>query len=334
MNTTPKKIKYSVLDLAPIAEGHTPLDAFNNSVDLAKNAESWGYNRYWLAEHHNMDGIASSATSVLIGHIAGKTSTIRVGSGGVMLPNHSSLVIAEQFGTLETLYPGRIDLGLGRAPGSDQATMRALRRELNSQNFPEQIQELFQYFSSNQEGSRVIANPGMGLKIPVWLLGSSLYSAELAGRLGLPYSFASHFAPELMMEALHVYRQFFTPSVHLKEPYAMVGVQVVAAPTDEEAEYLASSVYLRFLSLLRGQSLKMKPPVKDMSPFWNPSEEQYVKNKLHTSVRGGPEKVRAQLNHLAEFTGVQELMIVSDLYRHEDRLRSFKMAAEALQNPS
>ena len=326
-----KKIKYSVLDLAPIADNQTPVDAFSNSVDLAKHAEEWGYNRIWFAEHHNMDGIASSATAVLIGHVAGKTSTIRVGSGGVMLPNHSSLVIAEQFGTLESLYPGRIDLGLGRAPGSDQATMRAIRRDLSGQNFAEQVQELFQYFSSNQEGSKVIANPGMGLKIPVWLLGSSLYSAELAGRMGLPYAFAGHFAPELMMEAVHVYRQFFTPSVHLKTPYLMIGVQVVGAPTDEEAEFLSTTVYQRFLALIKGQSLKMKPPVKDMTGLWTSSEEQYVKAKLQTSVRGGPEKVKAQLLHLAEFTGADELIIASDLYNHKDRLRSYEYAALALK---
>lgn len=330
MKTTPKKIKYSVLDLAPIAVNNTAADAFRNSVDLAQHAEKWGYNRIWFAEHHNMDGIASSATSVLIGHIAGKTNTIRVGSGGIMLPNHASLVIAEQFGTLECLYPGRIDLGLGRAPGSDQATMRAMRRDLSGQNFAEQVQELFQYFSTNQEGARVIANPGMGTKIPVWLLGSSLYSAELAGRLGLPYSFAGHFAPELMMEAVHVYRQFFTPSVHLKEPYIMIGVQVVAAPTDEEAEFLSTSVYQRFLALIKGQSLKMQPPVKDMSGLWNINEEQYVKAKLQTSVRGGPEKVKAQLYRLAETTGADELIIASDLYDHKDRLRSYELAAQAL----
>lgn len=330
MKTTSKKIKYSVLDLAPIAENHTAADAFKHSVDLAQHAEKWGYNRIWFAEHHNMDGIASSATSVLIGHIAGKTNSIRVGSGGIMLPNHASLVIAEQFGTLECLYPGRIDLGLGRAPGSDQATMRAMRRDLSGQSFAEQVQELFQYFSSNQEGARVIANPGMGAKIPVWLLGSSLYSAELAGRLGLPYSFAGHFAPELMMEAIHVYRQFFTPSVHLKTPYIMIGVQVVAAPTDEEAEFLSTSVYQRILALIRGHSLKMKPPVKDMSGLWNMNEEQYVKAKLQTSVRGGPEKVKAQLYHLAEVTGADEFIIASDLYDHKDRLRSYELAAQAL----
>ena len=325
-----KKIKYSVLDLAPIAENQTAADAFKNSVDLAQHAESWGYNRVWFAEHHNMDGIASSATSVLIAHIASKTTSIRVGSGGIMLPNHASLFIAEQFGTLECLYPGRIDLGLGRAPGSDQATMRAMRRDLSAQNFAEQVQELFHYFSSDQEGSRVIANPGMGSKVPVWLLGSSLYSAELAGRLGLPYSFAGHFAPELLMEAVHVYRQSFTPSIHLKSPYLMIGVQVVAAATDEEAEFLSTSVYQRFLALIKGQSLKMKPPVNDMRDLWNANEEQYVKAKLQTSVRGGPEKIKAQLYHLAERTGADELIIASDLYDHKDRLKSFQLAAQAL----
>jgi luciferase family oxidoreductase group 1 len=210
--------------------------------------------------------------------------------------------------------------------------MRAIRKEMNGVNFAEQVQELFKYFSSNQEGSRVIATPGMGLKIPVWLLGSSLYSAELAGKLGLPYAFAGHFAPELMMEAIHVYRQFFTPSIHLKAPYLMIGVQVVAAPTDEEAEFLSTTVYQRFLALIKGQSLKMKPPVKDMSELWNISEEQYVKEKLSTSVRGGPEKVKAQLKHLAEFTEADELIIACDLYDHKDRLRSYEFAALALSN--
>jgi luciferase family oxidoreductase group 1 len=331
METSIKKIKYSVLDLSPIADNQIPSDAFRNSVDLAQHAEKWGYNRVWFAEHHNMDGIASSATAVLIGHVAGKTSTIRVGSGGVMLPNHASLVIAEQFGTLESLYPGRIDLGLGRAPGSDQATMRAMRRDVSSgQHFPEQVQELFQYFSSNQEGARVIANPGRGLKIPIWLLGSSLFSAELAGRLGLPYSFAGHFAPELMMEATHVYRSSFTPSIYLKQPYIMIGVQVVAAPTDEEADFLTTTVYQRFLALIKGQSLKMKPPVKDMAGMWSPEEEQYVKAKLQTSVRGGPEKIKTQLHHLAKMTGADELIIACDLYDHKDRLRSYEYAAQAL----
>lgn len=332
MNNTIRKIKYSVLDLSPIAINQTAADAFRNSVDIAQHAEGWGYNRIWFAEHHNMDGIASSATSVLIGHVAGKTKSIRVGSGGVMLPNHSSLIIAEQFGTLESLYPGRIDLGLGRAPGSDQATMRAIRKDTGANHFPEQIQELFQYFSSNQEGARVIANPGFGLKIPIWILGSSLYSAELAGRLGLPYSFAGHFAPELMMDAVEVYRSAFTPSQHLKNPYIMIGVQVVAAPTDSEADFLATTVYQRFLALIKGQSLKMKPPVKDMSGIWSDEEEKYVRAKLSTSVRGGPEKVKQQLIHLANATGADELIIASDLYEHKDRLRSYELAAKALRD--
>ncbi len=327
---TTKSIKFSVLDLAPIADNGSPRDAFNNSVDLAQHAETWGYNRMWFAEHHNMDGIASSATSVLIGHVAGKTNTIRVGSGGIMLPNHSALIIAEQFGTLESLYPGRIDLGLGRAPGSDQATMRAIRRDVGGNNFAEQVQELFQYFSDNQEGSRVIATPGRGMKIPVWLLGSSLYSAELAGRLGLPYAFAGHFAPELMMEAVHVYRNSFSPSIHLKRPYIMIGVQVVAAPTTEEADFLSTTVYQRFLALIKGKSLKMQPPVKSMDGIWSPPEEEYVRAKLATSVRGNPETVKTQLHHLAEATGADELMIACDLYDHKDRLRSYEIAARAL----
>jgi luciferase family oxidoreductase group 1 len=331
METTNKKIKYSVLDLSPIADNQTATDAFRNSVDLARHAESWGYGRIWFAEHHNMDGIASSATSVLIGHVAGKTNSIRVGSGGVMLPNHSSLIIAEQFGTLETLYPGRIDLGLGRAPGSDQVTMRAIRRDTGGNNFPEQIQELFQYFSSNQEGARVIANPGFGLKIPIWILGSSLFSAELAGQLGLPYSFAGHFAPELMMDAVEIYRAAFTPSQHLNRPYIMIGVQVIAAPTDSEADFLATTVYQRFLALIKGQSLKMKPPVKDMNGLWTQEEERYVKGRLSTSVKGGPDTIKQQLNHLANMTGADELIIASDLYEHKDRLRSYELAANALR---
>lgn len=326
-----KKIKYSVLDLAPVAEGASIAEAFANSVELAQHAENMGYTRHWLAEHHTMDGIASSATSVLIGHLASKTKTIRVGSGGIMLPNHSPLIIAEQFGTLETLYPGRIDLGLGRAPGTNQETMRAIRRNLSSQNFAEQVQELLEYFSANQEGKRVKAFPGVGLKIPVWLLGSSLYSAELAGKLGLPYSFASHFAPDLMMEALHVYRNLFKPSQFLKEPYVMIGVQVVAAESDEKANFLATTVYQRFLALIRGQSLKMKPPVKNMDELWDKSEQDHLLDKLQTAAIGGPEKVKQQLLQLAEITNADELMITSDVYDQQKRLRTFEIVAEAMK---
>lgn len=328
-----KKLKYSVLDLAPVAEGASIAEAFANSVELAQHAERLGYNRHWLAEHHTMDGIASSATSILIGHLASKTKTIRVGSGGIMLPNHSPLIIAEQFGTLETLYPGRIDLGLGRAPGTNQETMRAIRRNLSSQDFSEQVQELLQYFSANQEGKRVKAFPGVGLNIPVWLLGSSLYSAELAGRMGLPYSFASHFAPELMMEALHVYRNFFKPSQYLKEPYVMIGVQVVSAESDEEAEFLATTVYQRFLALVRGQSLKMKPPVKSMDGLWDKMEANHLLEKLQTAAIGGPMKAKKHLLHLAEFTKADELMITSDIFDHHKRLRTFEIVADAL-NPA
>ncbi len=327
-----KKIKYSVLDLAPVAIDRSFNETFANSVSLAQHVERLGFNRYWLAEHHNMDGIASSATPVLIGHIAGHTKTIRVGSGGIMLPNHSALIIAEQFGTLESLYPGRIDLGLGRAPGTGQETMRAIRRNLEAQPFAEQVQELFQYFSSNQEGARVHAYPGAGLKIPIWLLGSSLYSAELAGRLGLPYSFAGHFAPEMMMEALHVYRSFFTPSQFLKEPYIMIGVQVMAAPTDEEAEYLSTTLYQRFLALVRGQSLKLSPPVKSMDGLWNRLEEAHLREKLQLSARGGPEKVKRELLHLARETGADELMIASDPYEHAHRLRSYEIVSQVLSS--
>lgn len=325
------KVKYSVLDLAPVAVGQTISDAFKNTAELAQHAERLGFNRYWLAEHHNMDGIASAATSVLIGFVASKTSTMRVGSGGIMLPNHAPLVIAEQFGTLESLYPGRIDLGLGRAPGTDQATMRALRRDLQNQDFGEQVQELFYYFSEGSRHNKIKANPGTGLDIPIWLLGSSLFSAELAGKLGLPYSFASHFAPELLMNALDVYRTHFKPSKHLKAPYVMIGVQAMAADTNEEAELLLTSQYLRFLSLIRGQSIQLKPPVKNMAGLWTPAEEPYVKGRFESAVSGGPEKVKMQLNALIEKTQANEVIITSEPYDHQARLRSFEILAEALR---
>lgn len=326
------KIKFSVLDLAPIAKGETTATAFKHSVELAQHAEQLGYNRVWYAEHHGMDGIASAATSVLIGHVAGKTSSIRVGSGGIMLSNHSSLIIAEQFGTLETLYPGRIDLGLGRAPGTDRNTMRAIRKDAPEQHFPEQVQELFQYFSRDQLGRKIVAVPGSGLDIPIWLLGSSLFSAELAGRLGLPYSFAGHFAPELMMEALHVYRSSFNPSERLKKPYVMIGAQVIAAESDEEAEFLSTTIYQRFLALIKGQSLQMMPPVKDMSGIWSKDEEEYVRAKLSVSVRGGPETVKKKLNELLTVTKADEIIIACDLFDHQKRLKSYELASKAIQN--
>ncbi len=325
------KPKFSVLDLAGIAEHETAADAFRHSVELAQAAEKFGYTRFWLAEHHNMDGIASSATSVLIGHIAGQTKTIRVGSGGIMLPNHAPMVIAEQFGTLESLYPGRIDLGLGRAPGSDQTTMRAIRRGLQNQEFSELVEELMFFFAPAQEGQAVVATPGAGLDVPLWLLGSSLYSAKLAGTLGLPYSFASHFAPELLMEALHVYRSHFRPSTVLKEPYVMVGVQAVAAETDDEAEFLATSLYQSFLGVLRRTSFKMKPPVKSMDGLWSPAEEDYVRGRFKLGVRGGPEKVKAGLLNLQKMTEANELIITSGLYDPKKRIRSYEIIADALR---
>lgn len=328
------QVKFSVLDLAPVAVDQTISQAFKNTAQLAQHTERLGFNRYWLAEHHNMDGIASAATAVLIGYVASQTSTMRIGSGGIMLPNHSPLIIAEQFGTLESLYPGRIDLGLGRAPGTDQATMRALRRDLQNQDFAEQVQELFYYFSEGSKHNKVRANPGAGLNIPIWLLGSSLFSAELAGKLGLPYSFASHFAPEMLMNALDIYRTHFKPSKYLKAPYVMVGVQAMAAETDAEAEFLLTSQYLRFLSLIRGQSIQLKPPVKSMNGLWSPAEEPHVKARFTSAVCGGPGKVKAMLQQLQEKTQADEFIITSEPYDHQARLKSFEILADCFKTTS
>ncbi|HSU80307.1 MAG TPA: LLM class flavin-dependent oxidoreductase, partial [Candidatus Angelobacter sp.] len=284
-----KGITLSVLDLAPILLGATARDSFHNSLKLAQATESYGYKRYWLAEHHNMEGIASSATSVLIGYIAGGTSKIRVGSGGIMLPNHAPLVVAEQFGTLESLYPGRIDLGLGRAPGTDQLTSMALRRDLRGSvnEFPNNVQELIGYFEPKQEGKRVRAVPGEGLEVPIWLLGSSTYSAQLAAMLGLPFAFASHFAPTQLREALSIYRDNFTPSDRLKEPYALACVNVVAANTDDEANYLATSLYQSFLGIIRGTARTLLPPVENMEAHWNDMEKAHVHQSLKYTFIGG-----------------------------------------------
>ncbi|KHD87584.1 MAG: luciferase [Bdellovibrio sp. ArHS] len=320
----------SVLDLAPIAEGKTISDAFKNTLDLAQHVEKWGYHRFWLAEHHNLEGIASAATSVLIGYVAAGTAKIRVGSGGIMLPNHAPLVIAEQFGTLETLYPGRIDLGLGRAPGTDGFTMRALRKDLTNKDveFADQVQELQYYFSAPTPGQKVKAIPGAGMDVPLWLLGSSLYSAQLAAVLGLPYAFAGHFAPEMMMQAIDLYRVGFQASRHLKEPRVMVGVQVVAADSDAKAKFLATTNYQRFLGIIRNQRISLRPPVQDMDALWTPMEKEHVLQKLGTAVIGGPEKVREGLQKLIDQTQADELMIVSDAYEHTDRLHSFEIIKE------
>ena len=321
--------KISVLDLAPVAAGKSIADSFKKSLELARHAEKLGYTRFWMAEHHNLEGIASAATSVLLGYIAGGTSTIRVGSGGIMLPNHAPLIIAEQFGTLETLYPGRIDLGLGRAPGSDGLTMRALRREMTGReaDMSDLVQELMYYLAPPQPGQKVRAVPGAGLNIPIWLLGSSLYSAQLAAVMGLPYAFAGHFAPEMMQQAIDIYRVGFKPSEHLRESKVMVGVQVLAAETDQRAEQLATSLYQRFLGIIRNQRVNLQPPVDNMDAIWNPMEKEIVLSKLSKSIIGGPEKVKAGMQKLVEETGADELMIVSDAYDHQERLKSFEIIA-------
>ncbi|MGN7471582.1 LLM class flavin-dependent oxidoreductase [Brevibacillus sp. SAFN-007a] len=327
-----RDIPLSVLDLAPIVEGSTAAQSFQNSLDLAQKVEKWGFHRYWLAEHHAMPSVASSATAVLIGHIAGGTSTMRVGSGGIMLPNHAPLVIAEQFGTLESLYPGRIDLGLGRAPGADQRTARALRRDLRigGDDFPELLEELREYLrprtSDNAGALRAI--PGEGLNIPIWLLGSSDFSARLAGLLGLPFAFAGHFSPNYTLPALQTYRHCFRPSDVLSEPYAMVGVNVMAADTDELAERLATSHYQAFLHLIRGDLKPIQPPVDNMDELWSEFEKMSVLAQLRSSIIGNPDTVKQKLQELLAATQADELMITTQMYRHEDRVRSFEIVAD------
>lgn len=319
----------SVLDLSLILKGGTAAEAFKRTLSLAQHVEKKGFHRFWLAEHHNMDGIASSATSVLIGYVAGGTSTIRVGSGGVMLPNHAPLVIAEQFGTLESMYPGRIDLGLGRAPGSDGLTMRALRRDLSGRgdDFAEMLNELLFFLAPVQEGQRVRAVPGAGLNIPIWILGSSLYSARLAAAMGRPYAFAGHFAPEMMLKAFEIYRSEFQPSEHLAKPYVMAGIPVIASDTDQRAEILATSSRRRFLNLIRGQSLLLEPPLESTELDWSPAERDMIESKFALAVVGGPERVKQGLQHIIDITQADELMINSDIYHHEERLRSYEIVA-------
>jgi len=320
----------SVLDLAAIREGHTPADTFRNSLDLARHAEQWGYTRYWLAEHHNMASIASSATAVLIGHIAGGTSSIRVGSGGIMLPNHAPLIVAEQFGTLESLHPGRIDLGLGRAPGTDQLTAMALRRDMQGSvnDFPRHVQELQAYLSKENQTSKVRAIPGEGLDIPIWLLGSSTYSAQLAGMLGLRFAFASHFAPAQLHAALNLYRTHFQPSEHLREPYAAACVNVMAADTDAEAERMATSFYQFALGIIRGgASRPLQAPVESMRELWNEFEQEAVGGMMTYSFIGGPAKVRQELQAFVDDTQVDELLAVSHIFDHAARLRSYEILA-------
>lgn len=331
----PKKLRdipLSVLDLAPIVEGSNATESYKKSLDLAQHVEKWGYHRYWLAEHHSMPSVASSATSVLIGHIAGGTTTLRVGSGGIMLPNHAPLVIAEQFGTLESLYPGRIDLGLGRAPGADQRTARALRRDLRigGEDFPELLQELRDYLSPHTSDSPagVRAIPGEGLNIPIWLLGSSDFSARLAGMLGLPFAFAGHFSPNYTLPALQTYRHSFRPSDVLDKPYAMVGVNVMAADTDEKAERLATSHFQAFLNIIRGDLKPIQPPVDDMDDLWSEFEKLSVQSQLRSSIIGSPDTVKKELQELLNSTQADELMITTQMFEHEDRLHSYEIVAD------
>ncbi len=319
----------SVLDLSPIPQGSTPGQALRNSLDLARSAERLGYTRYWVAEHHNMPGIASAATAVVIGWIAGGTATIRVGSGGVMLPNHSPLVVAEQFGTLASLYPGRIDLGLGRAPGTDMGTARALRRDAmtSAEEFPQDVQELQALLAPVQPGQRLRAIPGAGTEVPIWLLGSSLFSAQLAALLGLPFAFASHFAPGDMMGALEIYRRRFQPSKQLDRPYAMLGVNVLVADSDAEARRQFTSVQQSFINLRRGMPGQVPPPIDDIEAFWAPHEKAMVGQSLACSFVGAPATVEAGLRGFIERTGADELMATCHIHDHVARLRSFELLA-------
>jgi luciferase family oxidoreductase group 1 len=318
----------SVLDLAHVRQGGDAAAAFRDTLDMAQHAERWGYKRFWLAEHHNISGVASAATAVLIGHVAGGTSTIRVGSGGVMLPNHAPLVIAEQFGTLETLYPGRIDLGLGRAPGGDYSVTKALRKDLkaNGDDFPALLEELRYYLAPAKSGQPVTAFPGAGTNVPIWLLGSSGFSAALAAELGLPFAFAAHFQPDNLLPALDLYRRSFKPSEILDRPYAMAGIPVLAADTDEEAEYLATTPQQMFLNLIRNHPGPLVPPVKRVD--WNPYEQAAVESKFRAATVGGRDTVARKLEAFLNETQVDELMIATNPYDHAARLRSYEIVAE------
>lgn len=323
-------IPVSVLDLAPIVEGSNASEALRNTLDLAQHAEDWGFNRYWLAEHHNMIGIASAATSVVIAHVAGHTKTIRVGAGGIMLPNHSPLVIAEQFGTLEALFPGRIDLGLGRAPGTDQKTLRALRRSpQDAENFPRDVQELQIYFDKADPGQSIRAVPGEGLNVPLWILGSSLFGAQFAAAMGLPYAFASHFAPDAMMQAIEIYRATFRPSKQLQKPYIMLGCNVIAADTDDEARFLFTSIQQQFRNLRRGTPGQLPPPTDHID--WSPLEKAGIDRALSCAFVGSANTVQAKLHEFVEKTGADEIMVTAAIHDHAKRLRSFEILADIVK---
>lgn len=331
MNRT---LSYSILDLATVVEGKTPADTFKRSVDLARHAEDWGYERYWFAEHHNMPSVASSATALLIGHIAEKTVKIRVGSGGIMLPNHSPLIIAEQFGTLATLYPDRIDLGLGRAPGTDQLTAMAIRGERfnASHDFPSDVRKLQTYLSADNSGAKVRAIPGEGTDVPIWILGSSTDSAYLAAAYGLPYAFASHFAPQQLLTAIKIYRDNFKPSAQLQQPYVMACVNVVAADTDDEAIRLSTSLKRLFKGVVTGKRELLQPPVNDMDLVWNELEEEAVYQMLAVSFIGSLATIKSDLQSFMAQTQVNEIMATSHIYDHQARLYSYQLFAEALKS--
>jgi luciferase family oxidoreductase group 1 len=326
------RTRFSALDLAPVKKDGTIAESFRDTLDLARHCERWGYTRFWLAEHHNMVGIASAATAVLIGYVAGGTATIRVGAGGVMLPNHAPLVIAEQFGTLETLYPGRIDLGLGRAPGTDSAAIRALRRDPRGTGleFPDQVTELLSYLAPASPGQIVRAVPGAGTNVPVWLLGSSTFSAQLAAFLGLPFAFAGHFAPQEMRPAISLYRELFRPSGRLAKPYVMIGLPVIAAATDDQARFLATTPALKFLQLIRGEPFLLSPPVENIDEIWTADERLLVETKLALSIVGSPETVARGLSAFLEETKADEIMVNSDTYDHAHRLRSYELVSEIM----
>lgn len=320
----------SILELVRVTEETDARGALDNARDLAAHAENWGYNRIWVAEHHNMRGIASAATSIVLAHIAAGSTKIRVGAGGIMLPNHAPYIIAEQFGTLERLYPGRIDLGLGRAPGTDQLTLRALRRAPESaENFPQDVLELQAFLAEAGPNQRIEAVPAAGTNVPLWILGSSNFGAMLGAELGLPYSFASHFAPDLLLQALEIYRARFKPSEQLQRPYAMVGVNIIAAETDAEAKRLATTQQMSFVNMFRGARGLSQPPIDDIENYWSLSEKAQVQRMLARSIVGSPETVRRGIAALVDETQADELIVVSDVYDHALRLRSFELIAEA-----
>lgn len=322
-------IPLSILDLVPIVVGATPALALRNSLDLAQNAERLGYNRYWVAEHHNLTGVGSAATSVVIGYLAGGTKTMRIGAGGIMLPNHAPLVIAEQFGTLASLYPDRIDLGVGRAPGSSQQTLRALRRGAESAaTFPNDVQELQALFEPAAPRQIVQAVPGAGVEVPIWILGSSTFGAHLAALLGLPYAFASHFAPAALIDALYIYRGRFTPSRQQDRPHVMLGVNIVAAETDREAKYLFSTVQQSFTNLVRGRPGPAQPPIEDIDAYWTPAEKAQVSQLLTYSIVGSPQTVRTGLDQFVELTKADELMVSTHIFDHRARVRSYEILME------